>query len=335
MPPPLCGVAKGKGRPTWQQQQRQQQSYADGSGGGGGPVEELRRTLSMLIGALSPSASSLTTGGSGSGGGGGGFQGVTTFEAEESGVLRALLHALVEGRHRENEDGGKADAAADGGGGRWRDGADVGDGAADAGGGGGGRTEERKASAASGGDGGQGGSSLLAVVGVDAAVPVAAVPAAGDAIATVDGGNGAGRAQASSSLPRVFAAGGKLAPPAANPSADRSPGNGSADDVGCLGRPSLEAKGGSASTAGKEQTLTGGLFFLEVGKALLTPGPDGRLPMENVIATTQGCLQALTDDVLVVHHGGDTEAGRYRALVRPFTVRLCPGPAQKPSRATT
>ncbi|CAN0456728.1 unnamed protein product, partial [Ectocarpus sp. 12 AP-2014] len=72
--------------------------------------------------------------------------------------------------------------------------------------------------------------------------------------------------------------------------------------------------------------VTGGRFFLEVGKALLTPGRDGRLPMETLIATTQGCLQALTDDVSVVNHGGTSEAGQYRALVRPFTVRLSPGP---------
>ncbi|CAN0073774.1 unnamed protein product, partial [Ectocarpus sp. 4 AP-2014] len=64
-------------------------------------------------------------------------------------------------------------------------------------------------------------------------------------------------------------------------------------------------------------------------KALLTPGRDGRLPMETLIATTQGCLQALTDDVSVVNHGGSSEAGQYRALVRPFTVRLSPGPLQK------
>ncbi|CAN0088521.1 unnamed protein product, partial [Pylaiella littoralis] len=67
-----------------------------------------------------------------------------------------------------------------------------------------------------------------------------------------------------------------------------------------------------------------------VGKALLTPGRDGRLPMETLIATTQGCLQALTDDVLVVKHGGESEAAHYRALVRPFTVRLTPGPQPPP-----
>ncbi|CAN0153431.1 unnamed protein product, partial [Ectocarpus sp. 6 AP-2014] len=32
--------------------------------------------------------------------------GVTAFEAEESGVLRALLHALVDGRHQDGDGGG-------------------------------------------------------------------------------------------------------------------------------------------------------------------------------------------------------------------------------------
>lgn len=45
--------------------------------------------------------------------------------------------------------------------------------------------------------------------------------------------------------------------------------------------------------------------------------------------------QALTDDVVVINHGGETEAAHFRGLVRPFTVRLTPGACRQRPRPSS
>lgn len=48
-----------------------------------------------------------------------------------------------------------------------------------------------------------------------------------------------------------------------------------------------------------------GRFFMEIGKAFFTLGEDGRLPMENLIATTQACLQVIIIWSRLTHWGGE------------------------------
>lgn len=281
--------------------------------------------------------------------GGGGGQGITTFEAEESGVLRALLRALFSGRHR----GGLEEHYCQNGGG---------------GGSGGSSADQRNVGADERNTSGcyKKGETPAATVRTElmvqseqAAGSTRVVVASGTEESEgtqVEGVEQARPANAGQSDPKArksntesishvpFASEIHAAAEATNSCATSSGSSSSnekqvsrggddAMDVVTYGTatpmttasattkitstmssgpqavPMAENPGGAGQRAKEPQrekrtgsgVLPDGTFFVEMGKAFFTPREkDGRLPMEDLIAATQACLQVM---ITVIHNG--------------------------------